>query len=91
MSHTWLRKFGGFFVSWLVVLYVIQFAMSIYTHTLYFLTSYIGFLFATEFSDPRGQRPKTHKRLRWVSLAGFGGFLYVVVTWVQMVISTGTT
>lgn len=89
MARQWTRTFGLFLAGWLVVTLLLFSATSVFTPFLYFLTSYVGFLLAVEYSAPRGVRPPRHRLLRWVSVAGFVVFLSLVVGWTWRVALNG--
>jgi len=52
---------------------------------LYYFAAYVGFLFAVEYSEPQVSRPTWHHRLDLVSVVGFLGFVYMVVSWLEQV------
>lgn len=56
---------------------------------LYFISMYVWFLFVLEYLPGQFVRPAWLRRLHWIAIAGFVGFLYILVDWVQTVLASG--
>ena len=89
MCAAWARRFVIVLVAWLGATTGGLFFIGLWNPLLSYLLGYAGFLFAVELSAPDGPRPRTHRRLRWVSAGGFVVFVYTVISWVQSVIAMG--
>lgn len=85
MTHNWRNRFGLFLVAWLVAGGVLLAALGLWDPMLYFVIAAVGFFLAMEYSEPRGERPVWHRRLRWVGVAILLVFANIVVTWVERV------
>jgi len=88
MCAAWVRHFVLFFVAWLALTVGGMVFFGLGSPLLFYLLGYGGFLLAVEFSSPDGDRPRNHRRLRWISMGGFVVFIYAMVSWVQSVIAS---
>jgi hypothetical protein len=83
MLAPWATKFGIALGGWLMGGFIILIALGMWDPTLYFIIAFVGFLLATEYSEPPRNRPTWHRRLRWVTLVNLLVFAYIVVRWVE--------
>ena len=75
--------------AWLLASLVVVLALEMWGPKLYYFTTYVGFLIAIEYSEPQVDRPHWHRRLDLLSVTGFFGFVYIVITWIEQVIGAG--
>jgi len=75
--------------AWLLASSVVILALEMWDPKLYYFAAYVGFLIAIEYSEPQVARPHWHRRLDLISVAGFFGFVYIVIIWIEQVIGAG--
>lgn len=83
MAGSWVTRFGFALLGWLVATVILLLVLGMWDPVLYFSIGFVGFVLATEYSEPRGTRPKWHRRLRWLLVVNLLVFAYVVVTSIE--------
>lgn len=89
MAITKRRRFVHAHIAWMLGSALVLVLLDALTYELFFVVSLVGFLIVVEVTAPIRVTPGWRRRLRWVIVAGFLGFSYLIFQQMLEILPSG--